>query len=217
MRRLAVNLLLFAMLLGITGFQLEVRPQPARTNFEFLPQMVHSPRYNAFALNPNFPDGQTLQALPPGAIPRGYLPLHYAATPQDALRAGEELTSPAAYNNQRAVQRGQAVFKSFCTPCHGLGGMGDGPVTRKGFPPPPALLAEHATKLKDGQMFHILTYGQNNMPSHAAQLERADRWDVIAYVRTLQAVSPSQPAPVAAPLPKAARANRAQAAGGGQR
>jgi mono/diheme cytochrome c family protein len=44
-------------------------------------------------------------------------------------------------------------------------------------------------KIRDGQMFHILTYGQNNMPSYAAQIDRQDRWKVIAYVRTLQAAA----------------------------
>lgn len=44
-------------------------------------------------------------------------------------------------------------------------------------------------------MFHILTYGQNNMPSYASQLSRQDRWNVIAYLRTLQATA----SPVAAP------------------
>ena len=59
-----------------------------------------------------------------------------------------------------------------------------GPVAQRGYPPPPSLLAEHAQKMKDGQLFHILTYGQNNMPSYASQLSRDDRWNVVLYVRT---------------------------------
>lgn len=75
-----------------------------------------------------------------------------------------------------------------------------GPVAQRGYPPPPSLLAEHAQKMKDGQLFHILTYGQNNMPSYAGQLSRDDRWNVVLYVRTLQATAQpvSQPAPVKA-------------------
>jgi mono/diheme cytochrome c family protein len=49
--------------------------------------------------------------------------------------------------------------------------------------------------MKDGQLFHVLTYGQNNMPSYASQLSRGDRWNVILYVRTLQ-VAAAQAAPV---------------------
>jgi hypothetical protein len=40
--------------------------------------------------------------------------------------------------------------------------------------------------MKDGQLFHILTYGQGNMPSYAAQLSQDDRWRVIVHVRSLQ-------------------------------
>ncbi len=48
--------------------------------------------------------------------------------------------------------------------------------------------------MKDGQLFHVLTYGQNNMPSYASQITRQDRWNVIAYVRSLQATVPPPPA-----------------------
>jgi mono/diheme cytochrome c family protein len=58
---------------------------------------------------------------------------------------------------------------------------------------PPSLLAEHALKMKDGQMFHVLTFGQNNMPSYASQLSREDRWSVIGFVRSLQAQVPATP------------------------
>jgi mono/diheme cytochrome c family protein len=49
--------------------------------------------------------------------------------------------------------------------------------------------------MKDGQLFHVLTYGQNNMPSYASQLSRDDRWNAILYVRTMQATATSVPLP----------------------
>ncbi len=191
--RVAVNAFLFLAVLGLIAANFVLRPNPARLNYEFLPQMTHAPRYNAFAPNPNFPDGKTLQAPPQGAIARGYTPLHYASTPQDALRAGEELKSPIDLASQQTRERGSAVFVNYCAVCHGAGGAGNGTVTQRGFPPPPSLLAEHALKMKEGQMFHVLTFGQNNMPSYASQLSREDRWRVIGYVRTLQAQAPTTP------------------------
>ncbi len=167
-----------------------LRSDPTRTNVEFMPDMAHSPRYNAFAPNPNFRDGSTLQVPEPGTVARGHMPLHYAATPQDALRAGEELQNPDARDNQRALRRGEFVFTNFCTPCHGSDGAGNGRVAQRGFPPPPSLLAPHAVLMKDGQIFHVLTYGQNNMPSYASQLSRQDRWDAIVYIRSLQPAAP---------------------------
>lgn len=194
--RAAINVVLFVAVLGLIAANFALRPNPAHLNYEFIPQMAHAPRYNAFASNPNFPDGQTLQVPPPGTIARGYLPLHYSATPQDALRAGEELKSPVDLKSEQALQRGATVFANYCVVCHWPGALGNGTITQRGFPPPPSLLADRAIKMKDGQMFHVLTSGQNNMPSYASQLSRADRWNAIAYVRSLQAQAPpTAPAP----------------------
>ncbi len=193
--RAAVNLLLLLAVVALIAANLVLRPDTTRANVEFLPQMAHAPRYNAFAPNPNFSDDQTLQLPPPGTIARGYPPLHYAATPQDALRAGEELKSPIDLTSQQARDRGATVFANYCAVCHGPGGTGNGTVTQRGFPAPPSLLAEHAVKMKEGQMFHVLTFGQNNMPSYASQLSRRDRWNAIAWVRALQEQgTPSRPA-----------------------
>jgi len=185
-RNATLNAFLLAVFLLSLGLNWAVRRDATEPNREFLPEMVRTPRYNAFAPNSNFPDGKTLQPPEPGTIPRGYLPLHYAKTPEDALRAGEDLQNPLSLGDARALERGAAVFTSFCQPCHGARGRGDGPVAIRGFPAPPSLLAENALKMKDGQMFHILTYGQKNMPSYASQISREDRWNVIVFVRSLQ-------------------------------
>jgi mono/diheme cytochrome c family protein len=156
-------------------------------NVEYFPDMAHSPRYDAFEPNPVFADGKTLQAPPPGTIARGLMPVRYEATAADAQRAGRELTSPLAADDAAALARGRQLYETFCVPCHGTGGRGDGPVVKRGVPPPASLVAGRAPTLPDGHLFHILTYGQNNMASYAAQIDREDRWRVILYVRSLQA------------------------------
>jgi len=186
MAKVILNAFLLVMLILSVGASWLLTLNPARPNFEFLPQMAHAPRYNAFSPNPNFQSGTTLQRPEPGTVPRELMPLHYQATPQDALRAGAELHSPVAPENQRARDRGAFVFANYCAVCHGASGAGNGPVAQRGYPPPPSLLAEHAQKMEDGQLFHILSYGQNNMPSYTSQLSREDRWNAILHVRTLQ-------------------------------
>ena len=213
MARVTLNaFLLLAVLVSVTASWL-LSADPTKPNFEFLPQMAHAPRYNAFAPNPNFSDGSTLQRPEPGTVPRGFMPLDYAATPQDALRAGEELKSTLDSTNAQARQRGEFVFANFCAVCHGAGGAGNGPVPQRGYPAPPSLLVEHALKMKDGQMFHVLTYGQNNMPSYASQLSREDRWNVILYVRTIQAAALPAPTPPT-PRVKSAQSSEPNASGG---
>jgi mono/diheme cytochrome c family protein len=186
MRARAILNIVLALLLAVAAVvSWFLRADRAQPNAEFLPDMAHSPRYNAYSANPNFADNKTLQLPPEGAIARGYLPLNYTASSKDAVRAGEELTSPLQAS-EGVLQRGATVFANYCAVCHGADGKGMGPVAQRGYPPPPSLLAEHAVNMKDGQLFHILTFGQNSMPSYAAQISREDRWKVIAYVRSLQ-------------------------------
>ncbi|HXE89421.1 MAG TPA: cytochrome c [Terriglobales bacterium] len=197
MGRVVLNLALFAALVGLLAVNW-LAPAPDRPNFEFLPQMAHAPRYGAFAANPNFADGKTLQAPAPGTIPRGFMPLHYSPSPVDQVRAGEELSSPITPDNAWARQRGATVYSNYCATCHGATGAGDGPVSMRGFPPPPSLLGTKAVRMKNGQLFHLLTYGQGNMPPYASQISRADRWNVIAYVRQMQEKAAPPPAATAA-------------------
>lgn len=179
------NALLFIVMIALLLLNWVMRIDPAKRNFDVLPNMVESVPYDTFARNPNFADGKTLREPVPGTVIRGHLPMHYAATPADALRAGRELASPVA-GQKHVLERGAVVYANFCETCHGPAGKGDGRVAQRGFPMPPSLLAPKALQIPDGQMFHVLTYGQGNMPPYAAQIERIDRWAVIAYVRSLQ-------------------------------
>ena len=193
--------------------------------------MKYSPAWASFEANSDLPDGRVLQPPPAGTIARGELPLHYAATKEDAVRAGEELRNPytlelllktipeinrksndkplteeeklkqqslrefqAGELVQASVQRGAEVYRVFCVSCHGPSGAGDGPVAKRGFPPPTSMLTGKSLKMADGQLFHILTYGQGSMSPFAGQLSRDRRWDVINYVRDLQKKAPPVPA-----------------------
>jgi mono/diheme cytochrome c family protein len=186
MRRTIVNSLLGVIVAGLLSLNWLLRADPNQRNFEVLPDMAHSVPYDAFSANPNFTDGMTLRAPVPGTVIRGFMPLHFDATPEDAQRAGRELTSPFTPNDANALARGAAVYGTYCEICHGPAGKGDGTVAQRGFPAPPSLLAPKAQGLADGQIFHIVTYGQKNMPSYAAQIDRDDRWKVILHVRSLQ-------------------------------
>jgi mono/diheme cytochrome c family protein len=105
-----------------------------------------------------------------------------------ALMPGRANSFAAA--DVRVQKRGAFVFKNYCQTCHGSEGKGDGPMVKpmveRGISPPASLTADKAKQMKDGELFHILTYGQRNMPSQEAQLSREDRWKVILHLRWLQ-------------------------------
>lgn len=164
----------------------------SKPNFEYAPDMVSSVAYDAFAPNPNTPDGKTLMLPAKGSIPRNYQPFHYGPGPEEATRAARELTNPYPASAE-ASERGKVAFLRYCSHCHGTGGLGDGPVTSR-FPRPPSLLADHAKGLADGQVFHIITHGQGLMPAHGSQVSPEDRWKIVHHLRAMQ--NPPQTAKV---------------------
>jgi mono/diheme cytochrome c family protein len=188
MARYRLDLLLVVMVAGTLALAWSVHRDVSQPNYDPLVegQMGRSPAYDAFAANPNFPDGLTLRLPPTGTIARGHMPFHYKATPEDALRAGLEQHNPFSMSDEQRVRRGGMVFSTFCQVCHGPFGQGDGPITLGGFPVPPSLMSERAIHMPDGQLFHILTRGQGRMQPVAPQLSPNDRWCAILHVRRLQ-------------------------------
>lgn len=181
-----LNVFLFAVLLAVLGLNFVIRRDPGQRNFEIMAEMANSVAYESQAENPAVEGGNT--ALQPvfGTIARDFMPMHYDATHEDTVRSGAELNNPLLTEDPKNLDRGATVYANFCAVCHGATGLGDGPVTTRGFPPPPSLNGENARKVRDGRMFHILTYGQKNMPPYSSQITREDRWRVILHIRYMQ-------------------------------
>ena len=161
-------------------------------SYIYFDDMYQSVAFKEQSENPHLAQGVTQQSPPDGTIPRGYTPLHYGIEEEELARAGSELVSPLT-DSDIDPGRGQDVYRIYCQVCHGAGGVGDGPVVSKGYPPPTSLLAQVAQGRSDGEIFHIITYGFKNMPDYAVQVEQDDRWQVIAFIRQLQTAA-EQPA-----------------------
>jgi mono/diheme cytochrome c family protein len=157
---------------------------------EYFPDMARTARYNAFEANPNFPDGMTLRVPPRGTIARGMLSV--ASDPRTIVDAEGTPQNPFA-DDADARERGKVVYDTFCLPCHGATGEGDGIVVQRGFPAPPSLVRGRATGMSDSELFDLVTFGFSTMPSYAAQIPPDDRWKSIVHLRTLQNTSAPTP------------------------
>jgi mono/diheme cytochrome c family protein len=188
-------------------------------NVEFLPwlgQMRNSARVESYDPNPLFKDGRALQVPPVGTIPRGFQPDH--SLPSDVTRVflGDEVNpEPPTPEN---IARGQWGFQTFCSPCHGVQGMGDGPSARFGIPGFPIGIKEtNAGKMPPRQIFRLITHGRGVMPTYKTQIRQADRWRIILYLRTQLQKQAAQPLPgeitPTVDLPPAAGKNAPPASG----
>ncbi len=88
------NIFLAVCLAIVLSATLFGRVDYSHRNVEFLPEMKYSPAWSSFEPNPQFANGQTLQLQPEGTLAHGQAVWHYAATPEDAARAGEEVINP---------------------------------------------------------------------------------------------------------------------------
>lgn len=185
MRRKIISwLFVFLLPLVVVGGLYGLSRDLTQRNREWPTQMQYSPAYRSQTANPVLPDGITQQSPVAGTIPRGFQPFHYAARPEEAARAGRELTNPFRPTEEN-LARGAYIYANNCVICHGATGAGDGPIIPK-YPNPPSYLTDASKSLPDGTMFHVITMGRNNMPSHAGQVSADDRWKTILYIRRLQ-------------------------------
>jgi mono/diheme cytochrome c family protein len=162
------------------------KSQPA---FEYMANMAHSASVKAQNEDPMNPGISAMRPPVPGTVPRGFTPYRYAAG--DSLLAQRELVNPLP-RTADVLGRGQRVFMTYCVVCHGPKGDGQGYIVPK-FPMPPSLLSEKVTGWPDGRIFHVVTRGQNLMPSYASQILPEDRWAVIHYVRALERSAHPEP------------------------
>src|SRR5438034_8968748 len=92
--------------------------------------------------------------------------------------------------NPQATASGKQLYDRTCVKCHGSAGEGIGET--------PPLAHGPAQQASDGEVFWCITRGDaaNGMPSWAA-LPKQERWQVVAYVKSLGGSHP--PAKPAAP------------------
>jgi mono/diheme cytochrome c family protein len=182
--------------------------------------MANQPAYRPLQASAFFPDGRASRPLVTGTVPRGELRNDLAfytgrVLPEGQERAEEvlrELPAPFARFGlalaeepyveeipgqvaltEETLKRGQTNFNIFCSVCHDRAATGQGMVHLRGFTQPPSLHIDRLRKARPGYFFHVITQGSGAMPSYATQIPPHDRWEIVAYVRALQALSAEVP------------------------
>ncbi len=117
----------------------------------------------------------------PGTVARGQHTMPETMTMEEA---GKTYLNPLL-RTSAVLERGRHVYMNTCVVCHGPAGEGDGYIIPK-FPRPPSLQSDKIRGYPDGNIYFIITRGQNLMSSYAGQIRPEDRWAVVHYIRALQ-------------------------------
>ena len=83
------------------------------------------------------------------------------------------------------IKSGKTLYLSYCAPCHGNSGKGDGIAaaaltTKPANHTSPIIQAE-----PDGSLFFKITEGRTPMPKYKTVLTDAQRWELVSYIKTL--------------------------------
>jgi mono/diheme cytochrome c family protein len=146
--------------------------------------MHDQPKYLPLRASTFFGDGLSARPVVEGTVARGQLN-------DDELRhTGKQNGNVAAVFpfpiDQAVMDRGRQRYDIYCSPCHGLTGLGDGMIVRRGYRRPPPLSDQRLREAPVGHFFDVMTQGFGAMPDYAVQLAPDDRWAVAAYLRALQ-------------------------------
>lgn len=123
----------------------------------------------------------------------GNVPYYYADTEEERQRAIEEIIENPFPITEDGLARGEELYNIFCGICHGEKGNGLGYLVADEnknvkYPAAPAnfLLEEHVNA-SNGRYYHAIMHGKNVMGGYADKMSYEERWQVIHWIRALQA------------------------------
>jgi mono/diheme cytochrome c family protein len=107
----------------------------------------------------------------------------------------DRLVNPRTRTSE-SVNRGKFVYETYCLVCHGTQGHGDGPISSAAGGPfigVRSVVTDTVARKSDGYIYGVIvsapTMGRGLMPRYGDKVRGADRWDLVNYVRTLQALA----------------------------
>lgn len=87
--------------------------------------------------------------------------------------------------DQASINSGKALYQTYCTPCHGNQGKGNGIAAVSLKPKPADHTSDMIQSESDGSLFYKISEGRTPMPSYKAAFTESQRWALVNYIRTL--------------------------------
>jgi S-disulfanyl-L-cysteine oxidoreductase SoxD len=138
----------------------------------------------------------TQRSIKPYAMPRepveGTVPVGGLAPALD-VETADRIVNPRT-RTSASITRGKVVYETYCLVCHGETGRGDGPISADAggpFAGVRSLVTDTVGRRSDGYLYGVIVnaqaMGRALMPRYGDKVRGTDQWDLVNYVRTLQA------------------------------
>lgn len=97
----------------------------------------------------------------------------------------QNLQATIDLKDENAIRAGEKLFGAACWTCHGEYGDGEGIVAKEMDPPPTDLTSEFVQAQTDGALFYKISYGRDQMANYEYSLSEEERWQLVAFIRSL--------------------------------
>ncbi len=128
------------------------------------------------------------------AVPvNGNVPYYYKDTEEERIRASATIIANPFPITAKGLAEGKELYDIYCGICHGTAGNGLGYLVSEDnpkaiYPAQPAnFLLDTFLNSSNGRFYHGIMYGKNVMGGYSDKLSYEERWQVIHYIRSLQA------------------------------
>lgn len=153
---------------------------------------TQAPKANATDLKSYTVAEQTATGI--SAPTNGFVPYYYEDSPEGRAKALAELNDNPFPITLEGMKRGAVLYNTFCGICHGTAGNGLGYIYDEDqnpnakYPLAPAnFLTDEFKAANNGRYYHAIIYGYNAMGAYKDKISYEERWQVIHYIRSLQA------------------------------
>ncbi len=123
----------------------------------------------------------------------GSVPYYYEDTEEERARATAELINNPYPITNDGMEKAKVLYETFCGICHGNKGDGNGYLVDEANPnavypaQPASFLTDEFVAASNGRYYHAIMHGKNVMGGYADKISYEERWQVIHYIRGLQA------------------------------
>ncbi len=201
MRLILIGIAMLTLLVvGLFGLRGSLSRKPP---LEVFPDMDRQPKLRPMEPNRFFANGISSQPLVEGTVARSKPVTDLAGQKVHPFQVDHPVNSGRVAGStnyleltplsvsREVVARGRERYGISCVPCHGDLGDGQGMVTRLGVGMAAANLHDPTiVRMTDGQLYRTVSFGSKEgagvMKGYAANVDVADRWAIVAYVRALQ-------------------------------
>ena len=146
--------------------------------------MHNQPKFDQQRGTNFYADGRSVRPQVTGTVARGQEDAgSYFRTGMVNGAEGDGLPVPLT---TELVERGQEKYNVYCTACHSRVGNGRGMIVMRGYFPAGNLNTDRLRQAPLGHFYNVIANGYGAMPEYSGQVDAADRWAIVAYIRALQ-------------------------------